>query len=140
MTHTTRIADTSRRSIVPFQVPPVGMLIVGFLAYTPVGGWANNPCLQQAGVPAGVCQTAEDRCDHHPPLAALNWLTEVTGTKSGRWPVAEVAFTMRESPASIGGRLDRGTPCYGEDRHSVYGALLGMSSHAINARADEGVI
>jgi crotonobetainyl-CoA:carnitine CoA-transferase CaiB-like acyl-CoA transferase len=27
--------------------------------------------LQQAGVPAGVCRTAEDRCDHDPQLAAL---------------------------------------------------------------------
>ena len=28
--------------------------------------------LQRAGVPAGVCQTAEDRCDHDPQLAALD--------------------------------------------------------------------
>ena len=28
--------------------------------------------LQRAGVPAGVCQTAEDRCDHDPQLAALS--------------------------------------------------------------------
>src|SRR5690606_33825895 len=32
--------------------------------------------LQQSGVPAGVCQTAGDRCDHDPQLAALEWLTE----------------------------------------------------------------
>ena len=47
-----------------------------------VGGWTQTLdayqamySLQQAGVPAGVCQTAEDRCDHDPQLAALNWLT-----------------------------------------------------------------
>ena len=84
--------------------------------------------LQQAGVPAGVCQTAGDRCDHDPQLAALEWLTEVTGTKIGRWPVAEVPVKMSESPAYIGGRIDRGAPCYGEDNHYVYGELLGMSS------------
>ena len=39
--------------------------------------------LQDAGVPAGVCQTAADRCDRDPQLAALHWLTEVTGTKIG---------------------------------------------------------
>jgi crotonobetainyl-CoA:carnitine CoA-transferase CaiB-like acyl-CoA transferase len=112
-----------------------------------VGGWTQSLeayeamySLQQAGVPAGVCQTAEDRCDHDPQLAALNWLTEVTGTKIGRWPVAEVAVKMGESPAYIGGRLDRGAPCYGEDNNYVYGELLGMSSQEIEALAAEGVI
>src|SRR5688572_18829835 len=112
-----------------------------------VGGWTQSQeaykvmySLQQAGVPAGVCQTAEDRCDHDPQLAALKWLTEVTGTKIGRWPVAEVAVKMSESPAYIGGRLDRGAPCYGEDNDYVYGELLGMSSQEIKELAQEGVI
>jgi len=70
----------------------------------------------------------------------LKWLTEVTGTKIGRWPVAEVAVKMSESPAYIGGRLDRGAPCYGEDNNYVYGELLGMSSREIEALAEEGVI
>ena len=93
-----------------------------------------------AGVPAGVCQTAGDRCDNDPQLAALEWLTEVTGTKIGRWPVAEVPVKMSESPAYIGGRIDRGAPCYGEDNEYVYGELLGMSTQEIEALADEGVI
>ena len=96
--------------------------------------------LQRAGVPAGVCQTAGDRCDRDPQLAALKWLTEVTGTKIGRWPLAEVPIKMSESPAHIGGRIDRGAPCYGEDNEYVYGELLGMSSQEIKALADEGVI
>ena len=95
--------------------------------------------LQKAGVPAGVCQTAEDRCDHDPQLKALEWLTEVTGTKIGRWPIAEVPIKMSESPAYIGGRIDRGAPCYGEDNDYVYGELLGMSSQEIAALAAEGV-
>jgi crotonobetainyl-CoA:carnitine CoA-transferase CaiB-like acyl-CoA transferase len=112
-----------------------------------VGGWTRSQDgykamyrLQQAGVPAGVCQTAEDRCDHDPQLAALNWLTEVTGTKIGRWPVAEAAVKMSASPAYIGGRLDRGAPCYGEDNDYVYGELLGMSAREIKELAEEGVI
>jgi crotonobetainyl-CoA:carnitine CoA-transferase CaiB-like acyl-CoA transferase len=96
--------------------------------------------LQQAGVPAGVCQTAQDRCDHDPQLAALDWLTEVTGTKIGRWPIAEVPVKMSESPAYIGGRIDRGAPCYGEDNYYVYGELLGMSSREIEELAEAGVI
>jgi len=95
--------------------------------------------LQGAGVPAGVCQTAGDRCDSDPQLKALEWLTEVTGTKIGRWPVAEVPVKMSESPAYIGGRIDRGAPCYGEDNHYVYSELLGMSDEEIAALAAEGV-
>jgi crotonobetainyl-CoA:carnitine CoA-transferase CaiB-like acyl-CoA transferase len=95
--------------------------------------------LQAAGVPAGVCQTAGDRCDTDPQLKALEWLTEVTGTKIGRWPIAEVPVKMSESPAYIGGRLDRGAPCYGEDNEYVYGELLGMSAQEIKALAEEGV-
>jgi crotonobetainyl-CoA:carnitine CoA-transferase CaiB-like acyl-CoA transferase len=96
--------------------------------------------LQKAGVPAGVCQTAEDRCDNDPQLKVLEWLTEVTGTKIGRWPIAEVPVKMSETPAYIGGRLDRGAPGYGEDNNYVYGELLGMSSKEIEALVDEGVI
>jgi crotonobetainyl-CoA:carnitine CoA-transferase CaiB-like acyl-CoA transferase len=96
--------------------------------------------LQQVGVPAGVCQTAQDRCDQDPQLAALRWLTEVTGTKIGRWPLAEVPIKFSESPAHIGGRLDRGAPGYGEDNAYVYGELLGLSSAEIASLADEGVI
>ena len=103
-------------------------------------GYDTMMALQRAGVPAGVCQTAQDRCDHDPQLAALSWLTEVTGTKIGRWPLAEVPIKMSESPAYIGGRIDRGAPCYGEDNEYVYGELLGMSSGEIKTLVDEGVI
>lgn len=102
--------------------------------------WEAMTRLQGAGVPAGVCQTAEDRCDRDPQLAALEWLTEVTGTKIGRWPVAEVPVKMSESPPYVGGPVDRGAPCYGEDNEYVYGELLGMSSREIRALGEEGVI
>ena len=103
-------------------------------------GYETMMALQGAGVPAGVCQTAQDRCDHDPQLAALSWLTEVTGTKIGRWPLAEVPIKLSESPAYIGGRIDRGAPNYGEDNDYVYGELLGMSAGEIKTLADEGVI
>ena len=96
--------------------------------------------LQKARVPAGVCQTAEDRCDHDPQLAHLEWLTEVTGTRIGRWPVAEVPVKLSESPAYAGGRIDRGAPCYGEDNEYVYGELLGMTTREIEDMAKEGII
>jgi crotonobetainyl-CoA:carnitine CoA-transferase CaiB-like acyl-CoA transferase len=96
--------------------------------------------LQARGVAAGVCQTAADRCDADPQLAALNWLTEVTGTKIGRWPVAEVPVRMSETPPHIGGAIDRGAPCYGEDNDYVLGEILGYSTAEIEAFHADGVV
>jgi crotonobetainyl-CoA:carnitine CoA-transferase CaiB-like acyl-CoA transferase len=96
--------------------------------------------LQRAGVAAGVCQSAADRVDHDPQLAELEWLTEVTGTKIGTWPIAEVPVKLSETPAFIGGPVDRGAPCYGEDNEYVYGELLGMSGKEMARLAEDGVI
>lgn len=96
--------------------------------------------LQGAGVPAGVCQTAEDRCDNDPQLAHLKWLTEVTGTKIGTWPVVEVPVRLSATPAYIGGRVDRGAPCYGEDTERVLSGLLGLSEREIADLRSEGVV
>jgi len=41
-----------------------------------------------------------------------------------------------ESPAYIGGRLDRGAPCYGEDNGYVYDELLGMSPQEIKTLSE----
>jgi crotonobetainyl-CoA:carnitine CoA-transferase CaiB-like acyl-CoA transferase len=111
-----------------------------------VGEWTKQgdgrrmmEALQKAGVPAGICQTAEDRCDNDPQLIALEWLTEVTGTKIGRWPIAEVPVKLSKSPAYVGGSIDRGAPCYAEDNEYVYGELLGMSSKEIAELEADGV-
>ncbi len=96
--------------------------------------------LQRAGVPAGVCQTAEDRCDRDPQLAHLEWLTEVTGTKIGRWPVYALPMKFSRTPAYIGGPIDRGAPGYGEDNVWLLTELLGMSASDIERLAEENVI
>jgi crotonobetainyl-CoA:carnitine CoA-transferase CaiB-like acyl-CoA transferase len=96
--------------------------------------------LQQAGVPAGVCQNAEDRCEHDPQLAALNWMTEVTGTKIGRWPVVELPYKMSRTPTYAGGPIDRGAPCYGEDNIHVLSELLGFSKDDIATLQRDDVI
>jgi crotonobetainyl-CoA:carnitine CoA-transferase CaiB-like acyl-CoA transferase len=54
--------------------------------------------------------------------------------------VAEVAVKLSESPGYIGGRIDRGAPCCGEDNAYVYGELLGMLTQEIKQLAEEGVI
>jgi crotonobetainyl-CoA:carnitine CoA-transferase CaiB-like acyl-CoA transferase len=96
--------------------------------------------LQAAGVPAGVCQSAGDRCDRDPQLAALAWLTEVTGTKIGRWPVIEFPVKLNATPAYSGGPIDRGAPCYGEDNNHVLSELLGLSRSEIEELREQGVI
>ena len=112
-----------------------------------VGAWTTR-CeaydlmrdLQAAGVPAGVCQTAEDRCDVDPQLAYLNWLTEVTGTRIGTWPVAELPMKFSATPAHIGGPINRGAPCYGEDNEHILTELLGYSPKDVQRLAQDGVI
>ena len=96
--------------------------------------------LQAAGVPAGVCQNAEDRYDRDPQLAALSWMTEVNGTKIGRWPVTEFPGKLSATPAHSGGIIDRGAPGYGEDNARILGELLGYSSEQVASLAEEGVI
>jgi crotonobetainyl-CoA:carnitine CoA-transferase CaiB-like acyl-CoA transferase len=112
-----------------------------------VGAWtlgqdarACMNVLQSVGVPAGVCQTAEDRCDHDPQLAHLQWLTEVTGTKIGTWPVAELPMKLSATPAHVGGPINRGAPGYGEDNVHILTTLLGYSPGDVERLAEEGVI
>ena len=112
-----------------------------------VGGWTATRgaedvmmALQAASVPAGVCQTAEDRCDNDPQLRHLKWLTEVTGSKIGTWPVYELPMKLSRTPAYIGGPIDRGAPGYGEDNAWVLSELLGMSGSDVQRLAEDGVI
>lgn len=96
--------------------------------------------LQAAGVAAGLCQTAGDRCDHDPQLRALEWMTEIAGTKIGKWPVPEFPVRLERTPAYAGGPIDRGAPCYGEDNHSILGTMLGYSASEIERLAEDGII
>ena len=96
--------------------------------------------LQGAGVAAGVCQDARDRVERDEQLAHLEWLTEVTGTEIGTWPVKEIPVKMSATPPYMGGPIDRGAPCYGEDNEEIFGELLGMSPSEVAALAEEGVI
>lgn len=96
--------------------------------------------LQRAGVAVGVCQTAGDRCDSDPQLAALEWLTEVNGLKIGRWPVIEYPVKLSRSPAYAGGPIDRGAPCYGEDNVHILQELLGYSPSEIDDLVQQGIL
>jgi crotonobetainyl-CoA:carnitine CoA-transferase CaiB-like acyl-CoA transferase len=96
--------------------------------------------LQAAGVPAGVCQTAQDRYEWDPQLKHLEWMVELEQTGFGRWPVKEIPTKMSESPPYIGGRWDRHGPNYGEDNQSVLRDLLGLSPESIEELERDGVL
>jgi crotonobetainyl-CoA:carnitine CoA-transferase CaiB-like acyl-CoA transferase len=96
--------------------------------------------LQEAGVSAGVCQTAADRYDRDPQLRHLEWMTELPGTKIGTWPVPEVPVRMSGATVTVGGITHRGAPTYGEDNAYVYGQLLGISEREIAELAADNVI
>ena len=96
--------------------------------------------LQRRGVPAGVCQTAQDRYENDPQLAHLGWLPELRQAELGVWPVKEHPTKLSETPTYIGGRLDRSGPSYGQDNDYVLGSILNMSSSQIDELREAGVL
>lgn len=96
--------------------------------------------LQAAAVPAGICETAEDRCEWDPQLKHLEWLMEFAQTEIGRWRSKTPPTKFSETPPYQGGVVDRHGPNYGEDNHYVYSTLLGLSEDEIQALVDEGVL
>ena len=102
-------------------------------------GYELMDALQAAHVPAGVCQTAQDRFERDPQLRHLEWMVELEQSEIGRWPVKEVPVKFTETPPYIGGPLDRHGPSYGEDNDYVLRELLGMSEEQIEALTADGV-
>ena len=113
---TIRAFETSKR-VFGIRTISTRLSANGHAISPPKNAWSGR----RPPVPAGVCQTAEDRCDHDPQLGALEWLTEVEGAKIGLWPVAEAPFKLSRTPAHIAGLISRSAPCYGEDNEYVFG-------------------
>ena len=103
-------------------------------------GFELMQALQSDGVPAGVCQTAEDRYDHDPQLKHLGWLVELDQSEIGRWPVKEHPVHMSETPTYIGGRHDRSGPSLGEDTDRVLKQYLGFDDAKIQNLRQNGAI
>ena len=96
--------------------------------------------LQAAGVPAGVCQTAQDRIERDPQLKHLDWLIPLEHTEIGTWPVKDIPFHFTNATVNQGGPTERAAPCYAEDNDYVYKELLGLSQAEMDAFAEEGII
>ncbi len=101
-------------------------------------GYELMTALQARHVPAGVCQTAQDRVERDPQLAHLGWLVELDQADLGRWPVKEHPTTFSETPTHIGGRQDRSGPSYGEHTDDVLRDILGLSPAMIAELRDDG--
>lgn len=96
--------------------------------------------LQATGIPAGVCQTAEDRVERDPQLAHDSFMTPLANTEVGTWPIRQFPIELSETPSRPGGAVNRGHPCYAEDNDYVYGTLLGLSESERRALSDQDVI
>ena len=96
--------------------------------------------LQRAGVPAGICQTSEDRCEWDPQLRHLGWLTELKQSEIGWWRTKTPPTRFSETPPYQGGIVGRHGPSYGEDNDYVYQKLLGLSDADVAALQQEEVI
>jgi len=92
------------------------------------------------GAGRGFARTRRIAFDTDPQLKHLKWLTEVTGTKIGTWPIYELPMKFSKTPAYIGGPTNRGAPCYGEDNMWVLTELLGRTPSEVERLAEEGVI
>lgn len=103
-------------------------------------GYELMHALQKRGVPAGVCQTAEDRVDRDPQLTHDQWLVELPHSEIGTWPVRELAGCLSRTPSYIGGALGRHAPNYGEDTADVLARVLAMSADEIAAAEAEGAL
>lgn len=103
-------------------------------------GYELMNALQSCGVPAGVCQSAQDRCERDPQLAYDGWLVPLPQTDMGVWPVKEVPFAMSATPAAIGGPRRRHGPSYGEDSDYVLQRILGLDDDELRNLKDSGVV
>jgi crotonobetainyl-CoA:carnitine CoA-transferase CaiB-like acyl-CoA transferase len=96
--------------------------------------------LQAVGVPAGVCQDAQDRYERDPQLRHLQWTVELPQTEIGIWPVKEHPVRMEKTPTHIGGFLNRSGPNYGEDTDRVLSTYLGFDQERIAELRSQGIV
>jgi crotonobetainyl-CoA:carnitine CoA-transferase CaiB-like acyl-CoA transferase len=94
--------------------------------------------LQAARVPAGMCQTAEDRIDTDPQLRHRGWQVELEQQEIGVWPVKELPMRLSKTPSYIGGIYDRSGPSYGQDTSAVLQRVLGLSTQEISHLTEDG--
>jgi len=96
--------------------------------------------LQAEGVAAGICESAEDRCEWDPQLRHLGWLMEFEQSEIGTWRAKTPPTTFSETPAYQGGLSNRHGPNYGEDNDYVYREVLGLTAEELRLLVEDGVV
>jgi crotonobetainyl-CoA:carnitine CoA-transferase CaiB-like acyl-CoA transferase len=92
--------------------------------------------LQAAGVPAGAVQSAQDRLENDPQLAARGLYVELEHAEQGRRLFENVPVHLSATP----GRLRRPAPLIGEHNDYVFRELLGMSDAEVDQLSAADVI
>lgn len=107
-----------------------------------IGEWTKNfmphqlmAILQNAGVPCGVVQTAEDLLND-PQLKERNHFRFLQHQVIGRHAYNAPAYRLSKTPNNI----KKAGPCLGEDNEYVYSKILGYTDDEIEDMLIEGVI
>ncbi len=91
--------------------------------------------LQQAGVPAGVVQNAEDLAND-PQLLSNGFFISLNHPVIGKIETDTYPFRFKSRQQASW----KAAPLLGEDNHFVFGTLLGMSEAMIQAYTNRGII
>lgn len=109
---------------------------------TLIGDWTQNHTaeeamhkLQDAGVPAGVVETAEDLFND-PQLQHREHFKFMEHSVIGEHAYQSPAYRLSKTPCDI----RKASPCLGEDNEHVYKDILGLSDDDIAELLIEGVI
>ncbi|MGE4244026.1 CaiB/BaiF CoA transferase family protein [Ramlibacter sp.] len=113
-----------------------------------VGEWSATQeryalmyALQEAGVPAGVVQSPQDKVTVDPHLKVRDFFVHLDHSELGTRPFTRhLTAKLSQTPAHPGGLTHRGAPCLGEDNEYVYERILGMTPAERKAYEDRGVI
>ena len=91
--------------------------------------------LQQAGVPAGMVEDANDLAND-PQLVARNFFIKAEHPVLGKTTSDSTPIKLSRTPA----RFRRTAPLLGQDNHYVYKELMGLSEQELSQYIKEGVI
>ncbi|HJO24651.1 MAG: CoA transferase [Myxococcota bacterium] len=92
--------------------------------------------LQNAGVPAGVVQNAEDLLHHDPQLHARGFFEEIEHVKKGPVLATGVPLGLKGTPGHSG----PAGAAMGQDNDHVFRSLLGMTPQEIRECTEDGAI
>lgn len=91
--------------------------------------------LQEAGVAAGVLQTAEDLMEHDPQLEHRRFFRQLQHPEIGEYKGLAPSFILSETPCELGR-----APLLGEHNEHVLRDILGMSDEEIAELLIEGIL